>query len=713
MFNSKTRLVWIGIILLSGMFLMGQDSWVPPEPPSAVDIFTPPPGSNLGADAGSVSLSGLSGNICYTTDGSDPEYNDSCTGGTTAQYADSITVSCELADGGTVPKTVKIAFLFNGELIIREANYFILCNADPVNFTITGNGSLEGFNDAEPPAKFIDGDVAIAGTAVLDRISGEVTFNYNNAVEVYLWNNTGGFRTMKVSDVDTVVDGAFNGSWTELIMDDPTGWSRILSCEPSEGLGCGMIQGEDSFPLPPTDIGISSPSITFNLDPLGETYFQVDTESDGNVIHVDYVLTVPAPWPGTVQWGTAENDTLWDLTSASDNQLYAVGSSLNAGAGFAEGTITSLNSLGEILWEEKLLATGGATEGATVIFDVTTDLAGNVYVTGSSVGDIYGQTNSGGADVIVAKFSSAGTLQWAKLLGGASAAAEQGAGLAMNAATDKLIVTGYTADSASFQGETTEGSFDTFVVQLSDLDAAAPTIDWTAIIGTPQIDWGAEVRFNAVGNIIVAGLTLGNFGGGNLGNYDVFVAELLGADGSTQWLEQYGGNNLDWPLGTELDSSGNIYLSGLTTSDSFYGNANGQNAAGANTNDAYVMKVDGGTHEVLWARTIASSGNEQSFALALDSSSDVIIAVTTNDDIAGQAGGTDAVVAKWTSAGDPVWVKQTGSLGNDSAKSLIADIAGNIYLGGDTTGDLHGNTNLGGNDFFVLKYNAAGELQVP
>ena len=41
----------------------------------------------------------------------------------------------------------------------------------------------------------------------------------------------------------------------------------------------------------------------------------------------------------------------------------------------------------------------------------------------------------------------------------------------------------------------------------------------------------------------------------------------------------------------------------------------------------------------------------------------------------------------------------------------VTDSAGNAYITGYTGGELDGNTSLGSNDFFLLKYNSSGVLQ--
>ena len=48
MFRRKFLPVWIGVVLLSGMFLMGQDNWSTPPPPKYAFVTTWQGDGNIG-----------------------------------------------------------------------------------------------------------------------------------------------------------------------------------------------------------------------------------------------------------------------------------------------------------------------------------------------------------------------------------------------------------------------------------------------------------------------------------------------------------------------------------------------------------------------------------------------------------------------------------------------------------------------------------------
>lgn len=78
------------------------------------------------------------------------------------------------------------------------------------------------------------------------------------------------------------------------------------------------------------------------------------------------------------------------------------------------------------------------------------------------------------------------------------------------------------------------------------------------------------------------------------------------------------------------------------------------------------------------------------------------------------AGNTDGIVLKYNSAGDLLWSLTIGGVGRDDVYAVETDAADNIYIGGDTEGDLTiGTVNINetGNFFFIAKYNSEGVFQ--
>ena len=117
---------------------------------------------------------------------------------------------------------------------------------------------------------------------------------------------------------------------------------------------------------------------------------------------------------GTIQWqrilGGAGNDNGESVAIDSSDNVYVLGRSYSVGAGSADLFFAKYNSSGAIQWQ-RTLGTNLAEEG----FSVAIDSANNVYLAGWTQ-----STGAGGNDLLLAKYNSDGTIQWQRVLGGTS-----------------------------------------------------------------------------------------------------------------------------------------------------------------------------------------------------------------------------------------------------------------------------------------------------
>ncbi|MEO8147544.1 MAG: SBBP repeat-containing protein [Bacteroidia bacterium] len=78
-------------------------------------------------------------------------------------------------------------------------------------------------------------------------------------------------------------------------------------------------------------------------------------------------------------------------------------------------------------------------------------------------------------------------------------------------------------------------------------------------------------------------------------------------------------------------------------------------------------------------------------------------------------GGEDIFVVKYDASGNVVWANSSGGTGNDRGYSIAVDINGNTYITGyfispTITFGIDTLTNTGGSDIFVVKYNSLGNI---
>jgi hypothetical protein len=214
---------------------------------------------------------------------------------------------------------------------------------------------------------------------------------------------------------------------------------------------------------------------------------------------------------------------------------------------------------------------------------------------------------------------------------------------------------------------------------------------------------GHAVAVDGSGNSYVTGRTSGNLAGtGLIGGSDVFVAKYDSA-GARLWIRQIGTPENDEGDGIAVDAAGNSYITGYTEGDL----DGGGNDGGA---DVFIAKLDTGGN-LMWTKQIGTIATEIGYGIAADADGNAYIAGFTRGLLAGLAiiGVEDAFVAKYDTNGNPVWIKQFGSLLSDSAHGVAIDASGNSYVTGATYGDMGGTGNAGSADPFVAKFDEGGQ----
>jgi len=184
----------------------------------------------------------------------------------------------------------------------------------------------------------------------------------------------------------------------------------------------------------------------------------------------------------------------------------------------------------------------------------------------------------------------------------------------------------------------------------SPLFGQSNTKQWTKQLGTSSDDRVNGVTTDSSGNIYVTGYTRGGLDGNtNSGSSDIFIVKF-NSSGTKQWTQQLGTSSMDFGSGVTTDSSGNIYVTGVT-----WGNLDGNTNSGRN----------------------------------------------------------DIFLVKYNSSGIKQWTKQLGSSHHDEGRGVTTDSSGNIYVTGRTYGDLDGNININSGlpDIFLVKYNSSGTKQ--
>lgn len=384
----------------------------------------------------------------------------------------------------------------------------------------------------------------------------------------------------------------------------------------------------------------------------------------------------------------------------SSGNVYATGFTAggfdgNSQTGTTDAFLAKYNSSGIKIWS---LQKGVASKNLTST-SVAVDSSGNVVIAGYTNTGVDGNSLTGTQDFFVVKYDSTGTRLWTKQLGVASQPT-YGNGVAVDS-SGNVFVAGTT--SGGLDGNTLTGSGDHFVTKYN----SAGTKQWTKQLGVSgSSTYGSALAIDSSGNVFVAGHTVGNLDGNTgTGSFDFYVTKY-NTTGAKLWTKQLGagGGAQTYGYAATADAAGNVFVTGYTG-----GSLDGQTNSGFNS--AYITKYDSsGTKQ--WTRLLdVSSGMTYGYGLATDSSGNILLTGSTDTAIDSntQTGATDVFVAKYNPTGTRLWSKQLGaSSANVQGSGAATDSSGNIFVIGSTSRGLDGNTFIGPQDLFLIKYSSSG-----
>jgi len=166
--------------------------------------------------------------------------------------------------------------------------------------------------------------------------------------------------------------------------------------------------------------------------------------------------------------------------------------------------LASFDSSGKIRWAKNFGCTGSCTGVSGQGWDVATDGAGNIVITGTFFGSAdFGNgslASAGASDIFLASYDSAGKPRWSKRFGGSSR--DFGASVAMDK-TGNSVVTGWFLGKADFGTGPVKsaGSDDVFLASYDSSGKAR----WSKRFGAKGDDRGAAVAIDGAGNVVVTG----------------------------------------------------------------------------------------------------------------------------------------------------------------------------------------------------------------
>jgi Beta-propeller repeat len=339
----------------------------------------------------------------------------------------------------------------------------------------------------------------------------------------------------------------------------------------------------------------------------------------------------------------------------SSGAAYVTGSTASSNFPVANALSSTLHG-GRDGFLFKLTADGSAMVFSTYLggsnYDVGTAVAvdsstGNVYVAGDTqsadfkVSSGVAQGTFGGtSDVFVSKFTYYGGWIFSTFLGGA--AGEHAGALAVDTSGNVYIAGGTNSANFPVKGAiqaVSGGSQDAFLTKLS---SDGSQIVYSTYLGGNGGASGSPEQANAVavdssGNAYVAGVTnsanfpvtAGAFQTTFNGVQDGFVTKVNPAGSGLLYSTYLGGTSFDWIGGLAIDSGGNAYVAGYTSSLDLATVAPVQPGFNG-LYDAFVSKLNPQGNGLAFSTYYGGTGMDQATAIAVDSSGNMFVGGQTS-----------------------------------------------------------------------------------
>jgi hypothetical protein len=350
---------------------------------------------------------------------------------------------------------------------------------------------------------------------------------------------------------------------------------------------------------------------------------------------------------------------------------------------------------------------------------IAVDSVGDAYVTGYTtstdfpIWNAYQGSKGADSDAFVTKLdptaAGAASLLYSTYLGGNDH--DYGTDIAMDSVGDAYVM-GYTTSTDFPILDAYQGSkgfdVDVFVTKLDPTASGAASLLYSTYLGGNHAEYGTGIVVDSFGDAYVTGQTASTdfpiwnaYQGSKGANEDAFVTKLdptAAGAASLLYSTYLGGNDYDFGSGIAVDSVGDAYVTGYTTSTDFPILNAYQGSKGANS-DAFVTKLDpttAGAAGLLYSTYLGGSSHDWSSSIAVDSVGNAFVTGHTGSTDfpildayqASNGGGWDAFVTNLnpTAAGTASLLYSIYLRGSshDYGTDIAVDSVGNAYVTGQT-----------------------------
>jgi hypothetical protein len=376
---------------------------------------------------------------------------------------------------------------------------------------------------------------------------------------------------------------------------------------------------------------------------------------------------------------------------------------------------------------------------------ITTDLRGNIYITGGFPGTVnfgadFGMTDSktsaGSQDIFITRINSNGSYGWTKRMGGTLS--DVGAGVTADSLGNIYITGGFT-DTVNFGAnfgwivdpKTSDGSYDIFLTRVD----SSGSYGWTKRFGGTLEDTGYDLDTDSMGNVYLLGVfkDMVDFGVDfgttdpktSAGLDDIFLVRI-NANGIYAGARRIGGTGTDWGVGVTIDASDNVYMTGKFAGTVDFGQDFGttDSKASAGNTDIFLTRINSDS-TYGWTKRFGGTSGDMGFDLDTDSSGNVYVTGAFQGfvdfghdfgikDKKTATGIGDVFITSINTAGTYGWTKRLGGISTSSAmgNAITIDLSRNVYVTGIFGGSVDfgsdfgmtdSKTASGGRDIFITR----------
>ncbi len=318
------------------------------------------------------------------------------------------------------------------------------------------------------------------------------------------------------------------------------------------------------------------------------------------------------------------------------------------------------------------------------------DGSGNTYLTGTT-------TTFGGTNIFVAKMSPTGSNLYYTYFAGTAAK-----GIAVDS-TGCAYVVGMTSAGAT----------------ITKVDATGASMLYMASLGWNEI---SAVKVDSAGNAYVVGSVSNGAAG-----VDVAVAKIDPTGTYLVYHQMFGGSGTDKGKGIAIDTAGNAYIVGDTTSANFPWVSAFQTTL-RGPQDAFVAKMNATGTSLVYSTYLGGNSFDYGNGIALDAYNNAYVTGRTEPlsgvwsfpviggvQMTSGGGVSEAFVAKFSASGSRSYATYLGGGGAESGEAIAVTSTGSAHVTGSTSSINFPTTSLAyqrvapaGENAFVVQLSSAG-----